>query len=112
LDGEYPSGLTWTETYLADGRLDYRERGVQAQGNWHFRAGHVFCTFYDPPLLRPWTGACWTIIQSGANCYDLYVASLGPAEPVDDTTENLANRWNGRAWRKGEASTCMPRPSV
>ena len=51
LDGHYVDGLRWTETYGADGRLDYRERARKGLGHWYFR-GHVFCTFYDPGL-RP-----------------------------------------------------------
>ena len=46
LDGHYGNGVAWTETYLDNGRLDYRESARRAVGTWHFR-GHVFCTFYE-----------------------------------------------------------------
>jgi len=52
LDGHYGNGLTWSEAYFGDGRLEYRESARRATGSWHFR-GHVFCTFYNPPLPNP-----------------------------------------------------------
>ena len=82
LDGHYGNGLTWTETYFGDGRLEYRESARQATGRWHFR-GHVFCTFYDPPLPQPpLNGGCWTAIKTSANCYEFYLAGLSPDPPV------------------------------
>src|SRR5215510_2550196 len=36
LDGHYGNGVAWTETYLDNGRLDYRENRRRAVGNWHF----------------------------------------------------------------------------
>src|ERR1700675_3208715 len=67
LDGHYGSGLTWTETYLAEGRLDYREPTRRALGTWYFR-GNVFCTFYEPRFHPQLVGGCWTTVQKGANC--------------------------------------------
>ena len=57
LDGHYVDGLRWTETYGAEGRLDYRESARKGLGHWYFR-GHVFCTFYDPGYGL--NGGCWT----------------------------------------------------
>jgi hypothetical protein len=112
LDGHYGDGTTWTEAYLDSGRLDYREGNKRAAGDWSFR-GHVFCTFYDPPLLRPpLAGGCWTAIKSGANCYEFYLASLGRDEPVDEEGGGPIRRWNARGWRQGEPSTCQDKPSV
>jgi len=112
LDGHYASGTTWTETYLADGRLDYREAGRQAVGKWHFHA-HVFCTFYDPPLLHPpLNGGCWTAVKTSANCYEFYLAGLTPNPPFEDDASRMAGRWNARGWRTEEPSTCREKPSV
>ena len=84
LDGHYGNGVAWTETYLADGRLDYRESARRAVGTWHFR-GHVFCTFYDPaPAQPPLNGGCWTAIKASANCYEFYLAGLAPEPPFAD----------------------------
>ena len=74
LDGHYGSGTTWTETYFADGRIDYRESNRVAKGRWHFRGGVVFCTFYDPPYSPAFVGGCWQVIKTGANCYEFYTA--------------------------------------
>jgi len=112
LDGHYGNGLTWTESYLADGRLDYREAGRRATGNWYFR-GHVFCTFYDPPAaLPPLNGGCWTTIKVSANCYEFYLAGLAPEPPYEDGAPGMAQRWNARGWRQEEPSTCSDKPSV
>jgi hypothetical protein len=112
LDGHYGNEVGWTETYLADGRLDYRESARRAAGRWHFR-GHVFCTFYDPPLPQPLiNGGCWTAIKTSANCYEFYLAGLNPDPPFDDATPGMAQRWNARGWRTEEPSTCGEKPSV
>lgn len=110
LDGHYGNGLTWTETYFGDGRLDYREPGRRAAGRWHFR-GNVFCTFYDPAQpFPPLNGGCWTTLQAGANCYEFYVAASGTGPDLEE--EAPAGRWNARGWRRGEPSTCHDKPSV
>jgi hypothetical protein len=112
LDGHYGNGLTWTETYFDTGRLDYSESHRRAIGRWHFR-GHVFCTFYDPPLPEPpLNGGCWTAIKVSTNCYEFYLAGLSPEPPFNDGTPGMAQRWNARGWRQGEASTCTEKPSV
>jgi hypothetical protein len=111
LDGHYGNGVTWTEAYLADGRLDYREPGRKAVGNWYFRNGNVFCTFYDPPDRPVMTGGCWNTIQTGANCYEFYLAGLLPGEPGEDVPGDGMLRWNARGWRQDAPSTCQEKPS-
>lgn len=112
LDGYYGNGVTWTETYAQDGRLDYREPQRRAAGNWYFR-GHVFCTFYDPSqAIPPLSGGCWTATKVSANCYEFYLAGLAPEAPFEDDVEGANRRWNARGWRQGEPSTCDDKPSV
>jgi hypothetical protein len=112
LDGHYSSGTAWTEVYFKDGRLDYREGQRRAVGKWHFH-GHVFCTFYDPPPLRPpLNGGCWTAIKISANCYEFYLAGVTPNPPFEDDDAGAARRWNARGWRNDEPSTCREKPSV
>jgi len=108
LDGYYGNGLTWTETYLGDGRLDYRESARRATGHWHFR-GHVFCTFYDPPLPEPpLSGGCWTAIKTSANCYEFYLAGLSPEPPFEDDASGMSRRWNARGLTPCAASNSPP----
>jgi hypothetical protein len=109
LDGHYRDGLAWTENYLANGRLDYREKTRTAVGTWHFR-GNVFCTFYDPPERPSMAGGCWTTIKSGANCYEFYLSGLFRPGDLDPSEPGM--RWNARGWRKDEPSTCVEKPSV
>lgn len=110
LDGHYANGVTWTETYTGDGRLAYRERARQAVGDWYFRGG-VFCTFYDEGYRPGLTGGCWSVVEAGANCYEFFTAALLPGEPSGGFQEP-AGRWNARAWRRGEPSSCQEKPSV
>ena len=108
LDGHYSNGVTWTETYLGEGRLDYKEKARDAKGYWFFRDGSVFCTFYDPPYGM--SGGCWRAIEASANCYEFYLSGLrapGDLEPPDPL-----KRWQARGWRQGEPSTCEQKPSV
>lgn len=112
LDGHYGNGVTWTETYGADGQLDYREPTRRAVGRWYFR-DHVFCTFYDTaPSQQTLNGGCWTAIKTSANCYEFYLAGMNREPPYEDGAHGMAQRWNAQAWRQGEPSTCSEKPSV
>jgi hypothetical protein len=112
LDGHYADGLAWTEVYLDDGRLDYRDPLRQAVGTWYFRDGTVFCTFYDPPDRPSMAGGCWTTLRIGANCFEFYLVGLTDKRAGDDGLPDMAPRWNARGWRKDEPSTCNEKPSV
>jgi hypothetical protein len=109
LDGHYVDGLRWTESYGADGRLDYRESARKGRGYWYFR-GRVFCTFYDPGYGL--NGGCWTAVTASANCYEFYVAGLNDNPAEDDIAPGPRRSWAARAWRRGEPSTCGDKPSV
>jgi hypothetical protein len=112
LDGHYGNGITWTETYGADGRLDYREATRRAVGRWYFH-GHVFCTFYDAARAEPaLNGGCWTAIKVSANCYEFYLAGLNREPPYETDPQGMAQRWNAQGWRQGEPSTCAEKPTV
>jgi hypothetical protein len=108
LDGHYVEGLRWTETYTADGRLNYQESQRRGAGYWYFR-GSVFCTFYDPG--QGLAGGCWRAIQASTNCYEFYVAGLDN-QNEDETAPGPMGAWAARAWRQGEPSTCEDRPSA
>lgn len=109
LDGHYVDGLGWSETYTADGRLDYREAIRAGGGYWYFR-NHIFCTFYDPG--QGLSGGCWTAIKASANCYEFYVAGFGDLWSEEEAAPGPLGSWAARAWRRGEPSTCEDRPSA
>ena len=109
LDGHYVDGQEWTETYDANGRLDYREKARAGAGHWLFRK-HVFCTFYDPG--QGLMGGCFTAVQAGTNCYEFYLAGLTEREVEQEAAPRLTARWVARASRRGEPSTCEARPTV
>jgi hypothetical protein len=108
LDGHYGNGQTWTETYFANGRLDYREPLRGAVGDWFFR-GQVFCTFYDPGQAHALSGGCWHALKASTNCYEFYLATDGDDLGSDET--GVAPHWTARGWRRGEPATCEE-PSV
>lgn len=112
LDGHYGNGVTWAETYTAEGRLDYRERDRHATGAWSFRPGDVFCTFYDPGPFANLSGGCWLVLKTSANCFEFYIAddNLPPENPEDGGPQ--LSRWNAQGWRRGEPSTCGEKPAV
>lgn len=111
LDGHYVSGLAWSEAYLADGGLDYREPRRAAKGTWSFRPGNVFCTFYDPSPEGNLGGGCWLVLKPSANCFEFYIAGGGaPADSDEGVTTQ--SRWNAQGWRRGEPSTCTEKPAV
>lgn len=109
LHGHYVGGLAWTETYLKEGRLDYRESLRRGKGRWFFR-GEVFCTFYDPGYGL--SGGCWKAIQRGANCYEFYDAYQPRSREEEQESPGPLEGWVARGWRSSEPSTCEDRPSV
>jgi len=109
LDGHYVDGMRWSETYTADGRLDYREVVRGGIGYWYFR-DHVFCTFYDPG--QGLSGGCWTALKISANCYEFYVAELAGPSTADEAAPGPLRSWAARAWLRGVPSTCEDRPTA
>jgi hypothetical protein len=107
LDGQYVNGERWTETYTADGRLDYRESVRKGLGYWFFR-GRVFCTFYDPG--HGLNGGCFNALQPSSNCYEFYFAGTSEHDADKEASPGPLGGWVARAWRKGEPSTCESRP--
>ena len=103
LDGHYVDGLTWTETYTRNGRLDYRESFRSGRGSWHFQ-GNIFCTLYDPG--HGLNGGCWTTVQVSVNCYEFYPADWMEPDLGKDAAPGPLREWIARAWRQGEPSSC------
>ena len=100
LAGVYPTGVEWTEHIATDGSSDYLERGERRRGKWAI-AGELFCFEYKV-LIQ---GGCFRVVKHGPNCYELYTASIGGAEPpTPPSAESMS--WNGRMWREGERSSC------
>jgi hypothetical protein len=111
LDGHYVYGAGWTETYTADGRLDYRESVRKGVGYWLFR-GRAFCTFYDPG--QGLAGGCFAVLQPSGNCFEFYFAGVNEREADRELSGESApgplGSWVARGWRKGEPSTCESKP--
>lgn len=100
-DGEFFDGVKWREAYHTDGTLLYESRGETWVGDWH-ADGELFCTFYRGET----NGGCWLVRQLSANCFNFYVAGIGPDQPsMARGTEDRQN-WYARGWRNTAASTC------
>jgi hypothetical protein len=100
LDGVFPDGVKWWETYNADGTLDYMHDGLRMGGRWIIK-GQVFCTVYKDGA----DGACWRMKASSENCFEFYLtpppaAGRGSPPPVRDSDPGA------HAWRRDKPSTC------
>ncbi len=105
VDGVYPGGASWSETYSTDGRIDYQEDNRKLTGRWTIE-GSIFCTLYDAGN----GGACWRLRATGENCFVFYLA------PPNDLRLNgklvFSKQWGAMAWHRGKSSTCEGRPTV
>ena len=105
VDGVYPSGEAWSETYHADGRIDYHESNRKLTGRWTIE-GFVFCTLYDGGH----GGGCWRVRATGENCFVFHLTSRANARR--NVKSLVATQWGAMAWQPGKPSTCEGRPTV
>jgi hypothetical protein len=104
LDGFYPGGAMFSETYHRDGRIDYRDDKDRLTGRWTI-SGKTFCTLYDGGN----GGACWRLKSSGDNCFEFYLTAM----PKSATQKSLVStQWGAKGWRTDKPSTCEGRPTV
>lgn len=105
IEGYYPGGRRFDESYDGAGRLLYHEEGRTDAGAWSVH-GTVFCTIYDARS----SGGCFQVVRVSRNCFEFYFN----AADVADIDENLVDPgpWVARAWVRGTASTCEEPPSV
>ena len=105
IQGHYASGKAFTEIYLADGGIEYREKGIEYRGHWSLKAGS-FCTIYhsDP------TGGCYQVRQVSDNCYEFYFVTRTEAEAAEKDLGRPA--WTARAAVSDRDATCSDKPSV
>jgi len=105
IQGHYASGKAFTETYLADGSIDYREKGIEYRGHWSLQAGS-FCTIYhsDP------TGGCYRVRQVSENCYEFYFVTRTEIQAAERDFGRPT--WTARAAVADRDATCTDRPSV
>ena len=105
IQGNYASGKTFSETYRADGSIDYSERTVAYHGHWSLQAGS-FCTIYqtDP------TGGCFQVRQVSGNCYEFYFVTRTEQEAAEGDIGRPA--WTARAAVSDRDATCEEKPAV
>jgi hypothetical protein len=98
IEGHYADGMTFTETYGADGRISYAERSRTMVGRWLVRAG-TFCTLYDSSP----TGGCFRVARRGDNCFEFYFVAR---DEVQAEREPGLPSWTAQGWVKSEPATC------
>lgn len=105
IQGQYASGKPFTESYLADGGIQYQEKGITYSGHWSVQAGN-FCTIYntDP------TGGCYQVRQVSENCYEFYFVSRTEEQAAAGDLGRPA--WTARAAVSDRDATCSDKPSV
>ena len=105
IDGIYSDRTTFTESYLKDGRITYRDTLKQMTGRWSV-VEKSFCTIYDGFV----SGGCFKVTRHSANCYEFYF--LAPSEVAVAGAEPENARWTARGWNKDKAATCDEKPAV
>ena len=95
MTGNYGNGINFTETYNADGSIDYRDDQGGDSGRWFIR-GSLFCTFYDAS-----EGACYSVRKSAENCFEYFTEE----DEAGEVHEN-AGSWNSVGWDITKPSTC------
>ena len=101
LDGIYPGGVFFSETYGADGTIRYHDANGADSGQWAVR-GDTFCTFYE---RQP--GACFYVLSHGANCFTFHQAAeskSGRRAPTSD--------WSAEGWNRDRPATCPKAPEA
>jgi hypothetical protein len=97
LDGVYGDGTFFTETYVADGTIEYRDAEGADTGKWSI-SGETFCTFYERRA-----GACFFVQRDGANCFSFYEAT---------DTGGATKVWTSRGWNRASHATCPEAPGA
>ena len=95
IEGNYADGARFTETYHLGGTITYADDDETDSGRWFERHG-LFCTFYVKG-----DGACFAIIKTGDNCYEMYVR-----ENEDGSQGEMSGNWNSVGWDASRPSTC------
>jgi hypothetical protein len=103
IDGHYPGGRAFTETYASSGRVDYRDDLKATGGRWSITDG-TFCTIYDNDP----TGGCFRVLRSGPNCFEFYFV----ARTEEEARQPRSPDWTARGWLTGESSTCTEGQNV
>ena len=105
IQGLYTSGSAFTETYAADGSIDYSEGPIAYQGHWSIQAGS-FCTIYhsDP------AGGCFQVRQVSDNCDEFYFVSRTEQQAAEGDLSRPS--WTARAAVSDRDPTCSDKPAV
>ena len=98
IDGRYPNGDSFTETYLNGGRIRYQDEQHSTGGRWSITEG-TFCTIYDNDL----TGGCFRVLKTSANCFEFYFVARNEYEAARPRDPD----WAAQGWFDGESSTCV-----
>lgn len=102
LEGFYPSGTTFLDTYGPNGRVDYREPGKAVTGDWSVR-GDALCTFYTDG-----SGGCFFVVRTSANCFEFFAAQDHDAPSLERSDLD----WTARGWLNDRPHTCDGVPTV
>jgi hypothetical protein len=103
IDGHYPNGETFSESYKTGGRIYYRDTVRTTGGRWSVVNG-TFCTIYDDDP----TGGCYRVMKSGDNCYEFYFV----ARTEEEARTPRSPDWTARGWLRSEAATCTSGENV
>ncbi len=105
IEGNYANGMTFTESYLASGRITYVDPLKSMGGRWSV-VNRSFCTLYDSFS----TGGCFRVTKVSANCFEFYFLTGSEREAAQPNPGKPS--WTARGWHQGAPATCDEKPAV
>ena len=99
IEGRYSGGRPFTETYRADGRIEYLDGGRTMGGRWSVTEG-TLCTIYDTDP----TGGCFRVAKVGSNCFEFYFVSR--TEEAAPGKDGDPPEWTARGALAGKTEAC------
>lgn len=105
VDGAYASGRPFTESYRADGRVEYAGHGLTIGGHWSVTAG-TLCTIYETDP----SGGCFRVAKVAENCFEFFFVSR--TEQAAPGPEDAHPAWTARGSIRGADATCPDRADV
>jgi hypothetical protein len=98
--GAYADGTAFTETFWPDGKDTYWDPRGTSSGQWSV-ARDLMCFQYE--AVYNMAGGCFTVVKSGANCFDFYSVS---SNMIDAPPHGAKPRYVARASADGADGTC------
>ena len=102
MQGEYPDGRQWTETFNTDMTSRYVESGQVSRGAMRFDGSNLCFTY-----ASGFSGGCFEVWRRSDNCFDFYAIADDGSVTATTRQRQEGQGWTARAWFEGRKSTCI-----